>query len=131
MGGGQWVTVPLSTNASRRATASSPASSVTKWPASGSSTTCAWAMARELLASNDWYDELWGRRRALADKPVLVMWGMRDWLMPPRHLARWREALPHAQVVELPDAGHFVTEEAGEEAVARLHAFVDNGTVTH
>lgn len=90
-----------------------------------------WAMARELLASNDWYDELWGRRRALADKPVLVMWGMRDRLMPPRHLARWREALPHAQVVELPDAGHFVTEEAGEEAVARLLAFVDNGTVTH
>lgn len=90
-----------------------------------------WAMARELLASNDWYDELWGRRRALADKPVLVMWGMRDRLMPPRHLARWREALPRAQVVELPDAGHFVTEEAGEEAVARLLAFVDNGTVTH
>lgn len=83
-----------------------------------------WRLVGELTASNDWYDGLWQARAALADKPALILWGMRDRLMPPRHLARWREALPQAQVVEFPTAGHFVLEEAGDEAVGLIARFL-------
>jgi haloalkane dehalogenase len=90
-----------------------------------------WVLARELTASNAWYEELWARRGLLADKPALVLWGMKDRPMPPRHLERWRQALPHAQVVELPEAGHFVTEEAGPAVSESLAAFLDSGTADH
>ncbi len=86
-----------------------------------------WTLARELVASNAWYDALWSRREELAAKTSLLLWGMQDRLMPPRHLARLQEALPAAQVVELPGVGHFVTEEAGPAAVEHLRLFLALG----
>jgi pimeloyl-ACP methyl ester carboxylesterase len=44
---------------------------------------------------------------------------MRDSAFQPAQLARWRDLLPYAKVVELPDAGHWPHEEEPEE-VARL-----------
>src|SRR5690606_37406527 len=73
-----------------------------------------WTLARELSGSNDWYEELWRRRETLASLPTLLIWGLKRRLIPPRHLGRWRQALPDAAVVELQSAGHFVQEEAGD-----------------
>jgi haloalkane dehalogenase len=81
-----------------------------------------WALARALLGSSDFYEGLWARRASLRDVPTLVVWGMKDPAFPPRHLARWRQALPHAEVLELP-VGHWPQEEAPEataDAVARF-----------
>ncbi|NLG08882.1 MAG: alpha/beta fold hydrolase [Deinococcales bacterium] len=71
-----------------------------------------WVLARELLASNDWYASLWEQRGALAHARTTLLWGMKDPLMPAAYLARWREALPHARVIEAHDSSHFTPEEA-------------------
>ena len=70
-----------------------------------------WALARGLHASAAHFDRLWRERAALADIPTLVLWGMRDGAFRPSMLARWREVVPAARVVELADAGHWPHEE--------------------
>lgn len=76
------------------------------------------ALARELVASSDWYDGLWARRDLLADVPALLVWGERDPTFGPADLRRWRAALPHARVLTFPGAGHVVQEEVPESAAA-------------
>ncbi len=83
-----------------------------------------WAVARGLLGSAAWYDALWARRARLGGEPALLLWGMRDPFFGPAYLARWRGALPDAEVAELPDAGHFVQEEAPAAVAARVLAFL-------
>lgn len=83
-----------------------------------------WVLARELIGSGDWYESLWRRRERIAEKPALVLWGMKDTAFRADALARWREALAEARVVEFPDAGHFVQEEAPEEAVEEIRDFL-------
>lgn len=77
-----------------------------------------WVFARELAGSGDWFEDLWNRRDRIADKPALLLWGMKDPLLRPDFLERWREALPHARVRELEETGHFVPEEADPEVLA-------------
>jgi haloalkane dehalogenase len=83
-----------------------------------------WALARALLGSSDFYDSLWQRRERLAGLPALILWGMRDSAFRPQLLERWRTALPRAEVVELAEAGHWPHEEAPEEVIRRMQAFL-------
>jgi pimeloyl-ACP methyl ester carboxylesterase len=83
-----------------------------------------WALARALLGSSDFYDSLWQRRDRLAGLPALILWGMRDSAFRPYLLERWRSALPRAQVVELAEAGHWPHEEAPDEVLRRMEAFL-------
>jgi haloalkane dehalogenase len=61
----------------------------------------------------------------LRDKRVLVAWGMRDPILRPSLLRRWREAFPRAEVHELAQAGHFVPEDAHEVVVPLLLDFLE------
>lgn len=83
-----------------------------------------WPLAKALLASGAFYDSLWRRRGELRDLPTLIVWGMRDRAFPPRHLERWRTALPEARVVELPGSGHWPHEEQPAEVLAALRGFL-------
>ncbi len=83
----------------------------------------AWIFARELLGSGAWYDSLWQARDALAKRPALFVWGMKDPAFG-NALPRWKEAFPAARVVELDDAGHFVQEEAPQQATSAIRAFL-------
>lgn len=82
------------------------------------------AFARQVAAGSQWTAGLWERRAALADLPALLVWGMKDVAFGPKYLARWREVLPQAQVLELPGAGHFVQEEEPEAAVRALRGLL-------
>jgi haloalkane dehalogenase len=84
-----------------------------------------WALARALAGSAAFYDGLWQRRARLAHIPALIFWGMKDSAFRPNQLARWRQALPHASVVELPDAGHWPHEEAFDAVIERLRGFLN------
>jgi pimeloyl-ACP methyl ester carboxylesterase len=88
-----------------------------------------WPLARALLASSAYYERLWSRREQLRTLPALIVWGTKDSAFRPAQLARWREALPHARVVELP-VGHWPQEEAPDEVVAALRAFLHDRPVT-
>ena len=82
-----------------------------------------WTLACALLGSSAFYADLWERRAALADLPALIVWGTKDPAFLHRYLARWREALPRAAVVELP-VGHWPQEEAPEEVERALRDFL-------
>lgn len=84
-----------------------------------------WVLARELTGSNDWYDAAWQRRDVLNHKPLLLLWGMADKLIPPTQRARWQEAFPHAQFVPMDHVGHFVAEEAPEQASDSIRTFLE------
>jgi haloalkane dehalogenase len=83
-----------------------------------------WTLAKALTASAPSLSRLWQRRATLASLPALIVWGMRDRALPPRVLSRLREALPHAQVHALPDAGHWPHEEAPEQVALLLDGFL-------
>jgi haloalkane dehalogenase len=79
---------------------------------------------------------LWGFVRALLDEgaslepeaarlaatgvPTTIVWGSADSVVKPLHLARWREVLPGARVVELADVGHFPQLEAPGDVAAAI-----------
>jgi len=85
-----------------------------------------WVLAKELIGSTDWYESLWRRRERIVGKPALLLWGMKDPTFGPDALARWKELLRDARVVEFQEAGHFVQEEAPEEAARRIGEFLSS-----
>lgn len=95
-----------------------------RFPDRWSRGTVLWALARALLGSSDYYDSLWQQRAKLADRPALIVWGMKDSAFRPAQLERWKQALPSAHVVELPDAGHWPHEEVPAEVIAALREWL-------
>ena len=76
----------------------------------------AFAFAREVLGAQAFLADLWESRELLAPRIRSVLWGMADGLLPADQLLpRWREAFPEARFIEVPDAGHYVQEEAPKE----------------
>jgi pimeloyl-ACP methyl ester carboxylesterase len=85
----------------------------------------AWACARALLGAGEWFDKLWSERDGLHDKPLLLLWGMKDPTFGHAYLDRWRQAFPRAEVHRFAGSGHFVPEEAGADVGPLLEAFLD------
>jgi haloalkane dehalogenase len=51
------------------------------------------------------------------EHPIRIVWGGQDFCFNDKFLARWRELLPRAEVHRIEDAGHYLLEDAREEAV--------------
>lgn len=81
-----------------------------------------WVFPREIIGSSDWLESLWAGRDRLQGKVKLIVWGMKDVAFREKELNRWAEAFPEARVVRLPEAGHFVAEEAPEELISAIEA---------
>ena len=81
-----------------------------------------WTLARSLLGSSRFYDALWLQRAKLVGRPVTVVWGMRDSAFRPSLLARWREGVPHARIVEVARAGHWPHEEEPQAVVDAIRS---------
>ena len=64
------------------------------------------------------------RLPTFADRPALLVWGMRDWCFRPDCLERFERAWPLAEVHRLADVGHWVLEDAPEEAVPLVEQFL-------
>ena len=60
----------------------------------------------------------------LADRPVQLVWGMRDWCFRPSCLERLRRSFPAAEVEAIEDAGHYVTEDAPDRVRAAIARFL-------
>lgn len=66
-----------------------------------------------------------GRRlHEFADRPVLIAWGMQDFVFDHHFLQGFRERLPKAVVHEFPDAGHYVLEDEAERIVPLVQQFL-------
>jgi haloalkane dehalogenase len=60
----------------------------------------------------------------LASKPMLFIWGERDWCFTPVFLDEFLERFPCADSLRLPEAGHYVFEDAPERIVPRVSEFL-------
>jgi len=58
--------------------------------------------------------------------PTLVLHGEKDNLIPVEAGHKFAEAIPGAQLITYPDAGHLPQEELASESVADLRAFLDS-----
>ena len=57
--------------------------------------------------------------------PTLLIWGERDWCFTTDFLHEFERRLPNAETFRIPDAGHYVFEDAPEIMVARIREFLD------
>lgn len=76
------------------------------------------AFARSLLHDQDWFEALWAKKEALTDKPMLLIWGMKDNFVKPAYLEKFLTGFPRAKAIRLENCGHFPQEEE-PGAVAR------------
>jgi haloalkane dehalogenase len=60
----------------------------------------------------------------LAGLPIRLVWGMRDWCFDPACLDRFLRYWPEAEALRLADVGHWVVEDAPDEALEALRSFV-------
>jgi len=60
----------------------------------------------------------------LRDKPMLVAWGLRDFVFDATFLEAWIHRFPAAEVHRFHDAGHLVLEDAGRRIIALVRSFV-------
>jgi haloalkane dehalogenase len=63
---------------------------------------------------------------SLANLPSCLIWGMQDWCFRPECLQLFQAAWPHAQTVQIADAGHYVIEDAPQETLAAIDQFVSS-----
>jgi haloalkane dehalogenase len=61
----------------------------------------------------------------VADWPIMLLWGMKDWCFRPECLHRFQSHWPKAVVHEMPDAGHYVVEDAAAEVEQQVTQFLD------
>lgn len=58
------------------------------------------------------------------DTPTLLLWGLRDFVFDHHFLAEWQRRMPHAEAYTWADCGHYLLEDAPDEAVARVRSFL-------
>ena len=58
------------------------------------------------------------------DHPMLLIWGERDWCFTPEFLHEFQQRFPNAETLALPDAGHYVFEDAHERMIPRIRTFL-------
>jgi len=58
-------------------------------------------------------------------RPMLFVWGMRDWCFTPAFLDEFMRRFPQGEALRLAEAGHYVFEDAYEEIVPRLRGFLE------
>lgn len=68
--------------------------------------------------------ELDRRSGELAHLPTCIIWGEKDFVFNMDFLARFREKFPSAEVHTLPDAAHFVIEDAHERIIPLVRDFL-------
>lgn len=61
------------------------------------------------------------------EHPVMIAWGGADFCFTKRFYNRWLEIFPQSEAYYLADAGHYVLEDAGDEVVPRITAFLAAG----
>jgi cis-3-alkyl-4-acyloxetan-2-one decarboxylase len=56
--------------------------------------------------------------------PMLICWGMNDFVFNPHYLAEWEKHFPNAQVHKFDDAGHYILEDAHEDVIPLIQEFI-------
>ncbi len=57
--------------------------------------------------------------------PTVICWGLQDFVFDKHFLAMWKQKMPHAQVHEFADCGHYILEDASNEVINIVQKFMD------
>lgn len=79
-------------------------------------------LPREIVGSTPWLGEVEAGLAALRDKPTLLCWGGRDVAFREAERRRFEVLFPRVRTLALPDAAHFVQEEAPDEIADAIRA---------
>lgn len=63
---------------------------------------------------------------AEAQVPTLICWGLQDFVFDKHFLDVWKQKMPHAQIHEFADCGHYILEDAAEEVIGHIQDFLSN-----
>ena len=63
------------------------------------------------------------RLGAFRNTPMLLPWGLKDWVFDESFLNGWKLRFPNAAIRPFPDCGHFLLEEAPDELVPLIRDF--------
>jgi haloalkane dehalogenase len=77
--------------------------------------------------ADDGYDIVLATENALAgfrERPMIVCWGLQDFVFDADFLAEWERRFPSAEVHRFDDAGHLVLEDARDEIVPLVRDFL-------
>lgn len=84
-----------------------------------------YALVRSFTTTHDWYKDISERQKSLADKPVLMLWGMKDKFVPYSIMAPlWNEVWQNVEWQEFAEVGHFVEEEAPALVTTAIETFL-------
>jgi haloalkane dehalogenase len=64
------------------------------------------------------------RLQAFADKPALLVWGLKDFVFDESFYRVWQQYLPKAEKYPLADCGHYVLEDGGTALLDRIEQFL-------
>lgn len=79
-------------------------------------------LPRQIREAGPWLADVERRvKDTLADTPLLLVWGMKDPAFGRSPvLARWKAVFPSARVVRLPEAGHYLQEDAPDRVAEEI-----------
>ena len=82
------------------------------------------ALPGYIVGASDWLHSIWHDRAAFADKPALILWGLKDIAFRRKELERWESALQDVEIHEFEGCGHCLAEEAPRRVVAAARSFM-------
>jgi pimeloyl-ACP methyl ester carboxylesterase len=56
--------------------------------------------------------------------PTLICFGLQDFVFDKHFLAEWRVRMPHAEVHEFEDCGHYILEDASDDVIELIQGFI-------
>ncbi len=56
--------------------------------------------------------------------PMLICWGLKDFVFDHHFLALWEDKFPEAEIHRYEDCGHYILEDAGDEVVPLIKSFI-------
>jgi pimeloyl-ACP methyl ester carboxylesterase len=80
----------------------------------------------QITAATEYFAEVEAGLPRVADKAALVFWALQDAGFPRADLTRFEETFPNHKTIELPHANHFFFEDAAEQMISEIHAFVSS-----
>jgi len=60
----------------------------------------------------------------LEDKPMMIGWGMKDFVFDEHFLREWERRFPSADVHRFDDCGHYIMEDASDEIIGLVDRFL-------
>jgi haloalkane dehalogenase len=79
---------------------------------------------RQLVAASEYLTEVESGLARVADRPALIVWGLRDFAFRDAMRKRFEDSFPNHRTRLFDDASHFLQEDAGERIADEIKSFV-------